>query len=231
MTITLYTLRGADPACTFSPHCWKAVMALKHKGLDFEERPLRFTDIARTEGGFSKTVPMLRDDGHLVSDSFAIAEYLEESYPEHPSLFGGDGGRALSRFVEAWSQSVIHPAISRIAVHEIWELLDPEDQPYFRESRETRLGNTLEGMAANSPAEVAAFDARLEPLRALVKRQPFLGGEEPLFADYIVFGALQWLRIVSTRWPLAPEDGVTAWFERCLDLFGEAGRKVRARAG
>lgn len=230
MTITLYTLRGADAACTFSPHCWKAVMALKHKGLDFEERPLRFTDIPRTEGGFSKTVPLMRDDGHLVSDSFAIAEYLEETYPEQPSLFGGEGGRALCRFVEAWSQNVIHAAISRMAVHEIWELLDPEDQPYFRESREARLGKPLEVMAAGSAEEVAAFEAKLEPLRALLKRQPFLGGEGPLFADYIVFGALQWLRIVSTRWPLGPEDGVTDWFERCLDLFGEAGRKVPARA-
>lgn len=229
MTITLYTLRGADPACTFSPHCWKAVMALKHKGLDFEERPLRFTDIARTEGGFSKTVPMLRDGGHLMTDSFAIAEYLEDAYPEEPSLFGGDGGRALSRFVEAWSQSVIHASISRIAVHEIWELLDPEDQPYFRETREARLGNTLEELAANSAAEASAFKARLEPLRVLLNRQPWLGGSEPLFADYIVFGALQWLRIVSRHWPLAPDDPVTGWFERCLDLFGEAGRAVPAR--
>ena len=174
---------------------------------------------------------MLRDDGHLVSDSFAIAEYLEDSYPDQPSLFGGDGGRALTRFVEAWSQNVIHPAVTLIAVRDIWEILDQEDQPYFRQTRESRLGNTLEGTAANSAAEAAAFDAKLEPLRALLKRQPFFGGEEPLFADYIVFGALQWLRIVSTRWPLAADDSVTGWFNRCLDLFGEGGRKVPGRAG
>lgn len=229
MALTLYTLRGADPACTFSPHCWKAVMALKHKGLDFEERPLRFTDIPRTEQGFSKTVPMLRDKGHLLSDSFAIAEYLEDAYPDQPSLFGGEGGRALSRFVESWSQTTLHPSVSRIAVRDIWELLDEEDQAYFRASREERLGSSLETIAANRDADIAAFAGKLEPLRVTLKRQDFLAGEQPLFADYIVFGALQWLRIVSTRWPLAPDDAVSAWFDRCLDLFGETGRKVPAR--
>ncbi|MGO8352360.1 hypothetical protein ACC790_38260, partial [Rhizobium johnstonii] len=31
--------------------------------------------------------------------SFDIALYLEESYPERPSLFNGEGGKALSRMV------------------------------------------------------------------------------------------------------------------------------------
>ncbi len=61
MTITLYSLCGTDAARPFSPHCWKVVMALHHKGLAFEERPLAFTAIPTIEGGFSKTVPILRD--------------------------------------------------------------------------------------------------------------------------------------------------------------------------
>ncbi len=92
MTITLYSLCGTDAARPFSPHCWKAVMALHHKGLAFEERPLAFTAIPAVENGFSKTVPILRDGTELVSDSFRIALYLEEAYPEQPSLFGGPGG-------------------------------------------------------------------------------------------------------------------------------------------
>ncbi len=80
-------------------------MSLAHKGLDFEERPLAFTAIPGIENGFSKTVPVLRDGDRLVKDSFDIAVYLDEAYPDQPSLFNGEGGKALSRFVESWSQT------------------------------------------------------------------------------------------------------------------------------
>jgi len=33
-----------------------------------------------------------------IADSWTIANYLEDTYPERPSLFGGTAGRALSRF-------------------------------------------------------------------------------------------------------------------------------------
>jgi glutathione S-transferase len=60
--------------------------------------------------------------------------------------------------------------------------------------------------------------------------QPFIGGPSPLFADYIVFGALQWARIASPYRLLDDEDVVAQWFERCLDLNGGLGRKVSAAA-
>ena len=102
MTILLYDLVGADPARPFSPHCWKVAMALAHKGLAFDSVPTPFTAVPDVEGGVSKTVPVIRDGGAVVADSFAIAEYLEETYPDRPSLFGGPGGMAMARFVERW---------------------------------------------------------------------------------------------------------------------------------
>ena len=60
--------------------------------------------------------------------------------------------------------------------------------------------------------------------------QPFLGGDTPLFSDYIVFGGLQWARVASGVTLLAEDDPVNAWFERCLDLFEGVGRKVPAAA-
>lgn len=226
MSRTLYTLCGADSARPFSPHCWKSVMALRHKGLDFDEVPLPFTGIAGVESGASKTVPLLRDGEHLVSDSFTIALHLEEAYPERPSLFRGEGGKALARFVEGYSQTVLHPAVTRIALLDIHGMLAPQDQVYFRASREDRFGKPLEAVAPDRAAEIAAFPAKLEPLRHMLKFQPFLGGERPLFADYIVFGALQWLRITTGSVPLEGDDPARQWFERCLDLFGGAARAV-----
>jgi glutathione S-transferase len=230
MTLILYTLCAADRSRTFSPHAWKAVMALRHKDLDFEERPTRFTDIPAIEGGVTKTVPVLRDGDRVVVDSFAIAEHLETAYPDRPSLFGGEGGRAAARLIEAWSQTQLHTVITRIAARDIWTLLDEGDQAYFRPTREKRLGATLEEVEAVRAEQADLLCTRLEPLRVMLARQPFIGGEAPLFTDYIVFGALQWLRTTGTVWPLEEGDAVSDWFGRCLDLHGGAARAVPARA-
>ena len=226
MARLLYTLCGANPSQRFSPHSWKIVMALAHKGLDFDERPMPFTAIPAIENGFSATVPVLSDDGRLVRDSFDIALHLEETYPDRPALFAGQGGRALSRMVEGYVQMTLHPALSRIIIKDIHDCLAPEDQAYFRPSREQRLGRTLEEIEAGHGAELAALQPLLEPVRHMLKFQPFVGGAGPLFADYILFGALQWARVASPKHLLAVDDPVNVWFERCLDLHGGVGRSV-----
>jgi len=228
MTRLLYALCAADPARQFSPHVWKTVMSLAHKGLDYETVPVPFTDIPAIEGGCTATVPLLRDGDRLVRDSFDIALYLDEAYPDRPSLFGGEGGRAMARFIENWSQSTLHMAVTRIAILDIHDMLAPKDRAYFRRSREERLGATLEEIAAAGRAEVEGFARRLQPLRNMLKVQPFIGGEGPLFPDYIVFGALQWLRTTAGTKVLAEDDPVAGWFARCLDLHGGIGHHVAA---
>src|SRR5919108_1567349 len=230
MAILLYDLVGAEPMRPFSPHCWKAKMALAHKGLDFETVPTPFLDVPKVEGGVSKTVPVIRDGDKVVSDSFAIALYLEDAYPNRPPLFGGEGGKAMARFIERWSQTILHPYKTQAAVAEIHGRLGPRDQVYFRESRERWLGKTLEDVSAGRDAGLTTYRAALEPLRSMLKYQPFIGGLSPLFCDYIVFGAFQWVRITSTFRLLEPGDPVAEWFERCLDLHDGLGRRVPAAA-
>lgn len=228
MTILLYDLVGADPARPFSPHCWKATLSLAHKGLDFERGPTRFLDVPKIEGGFSQTVPVIRDGARLVADSFAIALYLDEVYPDRPTLFGGKGGEAIARFVERWSQMTLHPYLGAAALIDIHRCQDDANRAYFRESREARFGKTLEEVAAGRDAGLATFRASLEPLRNMLTYQPWIGGASPLYPDYIVFSALQWVRVVSSIQFLANDDPVAEWFGRCLDLHGGLGRKVPA---
>lgn len=228
MTRRLYALSGADKTRPFSPHVWKVKLSLAHKGLEFDVSPVGFTEIPKLEQGATRIVPLLRDGEKLVNDSFDIALYLERTYSERPTLFGGEGGMAMARFVEGWSQMVLHPAIVRIAIMDIHDNLDPVDQAYFRASREERFGKSLEAIAEAGRADLETFSAKLEPLRHMLRFQSFLGGVSPLFADYIIFGALQWARIVSPHRLLAAGDVVTDWFERCLDLHGGLGRSVTA---
>ncbi len=230
MSRILYGLCGRDPERHFSPHVWKVVMALKHKGLDFELKPVPFTAIPEIEGGCSKTVPVLNDGGTVVRDSFDIALYLDDAYPDRPSLFGGDGGKAMARFVEGYSQNVIHACVTKSILMDIYDMLDPKDQEHFRTSREARFNKPLEDVYAGHLAAIEAFPTTLVPLRHSLSFHPFIGGEHPLFCDYILFGALQWARVCSPAKLIPHDDPVADWFERCLDLYDGAGRSVPAAA-
>ncbi|WP_018427139.1 glutathione S-transferase family protein [Hoeflea sp. 108] len=230
MTILFYDLVGSDAARPFSPHCWKVAMALEHKGLDYRAVLKRLVEVPEIEGGVSKTIPVIRDGDKVIPDSFAIALYLEEAYPEQPSLFEGPGGMAHARFIERWSQLTLHPYISVAALTALHAMQDDENAAYFRKSREARFGRPLEEVTASRDASLSSFRASLEPLRSMLSYQPWIGGEQPLFADYIVFGALQWARIATPYQLLEAADPVAEWFERCLDLHGGKGRSIAAAA-
>jgi glutathione S-transferase len=223
--ILLYDLAGADGR-RFSPNCWRTRMALAHKGLSFDTRATRFTDIPKIADGKQKTLPVIQDGDCVVGDSAVIADYLDTIYPERPSLFGGVSGRGLTQFVQAWAVSVLHPGIIDLILHDIYSILDPADRDYFRNTRERRFGKALEQVQAGRDERLPAFRQSLAPLRRLLEAQPWLGGETPLYADYLVFGPFQWARLVSTVPLLEPDDPVASWLERCLDLYDEMGRKA-----
>jgi glutathione S-transferase len=225
MTVVLYDLVGKDDR-RFSPNCWRTRMALAHKGLECEARPTRFTEIPKIAGGAFKTVPVIEDQGRAVVDSWAIAQYLEETYPDRPSLFGGPGGEALCRFVQNWCGAVLHAGLIGMILLDIYEHLTPEDRTYFRTSREQRFGRPLEEVQAGREERLEGFRKSLQPLRMTLTDAPFLGGEAPLYADHLAFGAFQWARVISPFRVLEAGDPVHAWFERCLDLYGGIGRQA-----
>jgi glutathione S-transferase len=227
MTITLYELAAAEADRRFSPFCWRIRMALAHKGLAVETVPWRFTEkdvLAPTKQG---RVPVIVDNGKWINDSWAIADYLETAFSDGPSLFGGAAGRATTRFVQAWADSILHPGIARLVILDIWKHVHEKDKAYFRKSREERFGASLEAVQSDREERLAAFRQSLQPLRSLLEAQPFVGGEKPMYGDYIVFGGFQWARNISDFKLLDPSDPIYAWRERTLDLFGGLARKSK----
>jgi glutathione S-transferase len=224
--VELFDLAGEDPALRFSPYCWRVRFALAHKGLPVETLPWRFTE--KDALGFSgqDRVPVIRDDGRVVSDSWAIAEYLEDAYPV-PTLFNGPGGRAHARFVNSWADAVLLPAIAPLIIRDLLDVVATKDRDYFRQSREARFGRTLEDIQAEREARLPAFRDLMLPLRVTLRRQTWFGGSAPSQADFILAGTLMWPRCAS-RFPLlAEDDPVSLWFGRVLDLFGGLGRGAK----
>ena len=226
MSITMYDLAGADPDLRFSPYCWRIRFALAHKGMPVETIPWRFTEGDKIAFSGQGKVPVIQDAGTTVFDSWAIAEYLEEQAPM-PSLFGGSVGRAHAAFINAWADSVMLGGIAPLIIRDLLDAVDPKDQAYFRSSREARFGRTLEQVQEDRADRVVAFRASLLPVRLVLRRQAWLGGAGPSYADHIVAGTLMWPHCVSRFQLLEDNDPIAAWFSRMLELYGGLGASAK----
>lgn len=225
MTVELFELVG-DADRRFSPYCWRTRMALAHKGIEADYIPVGFTEKHKIAFSGQELVPVLRDGEIVVADSWAIACYLEDTYPKLPTLFGSDIGRGQARFFHEWAPHMSAP-IMRSILMDIFDRVRPEDRDYFRASREARFGKTLEQLDATRGDYRDAIDKGVAPLRALLTHQPFLCGDAPAYADYILFGHFQTASIMSPEIIIAPGDVLYDWCEKMRDLFSGLGRQFR----
>lgn len=207
-----------------SPFCWRIKYALAHKGLAYDAQPVGFTEIPQLYGGVYATLPILADDTRVIHDSWRIADYLDEAYPDRPALFASPAERAMCRFTEGWLIDVFQKVFP-IYVRDIHDHTLARDRAYFRESRERRLGRTLEQVSAGREAKLAAARDSFTPLRLTLMHQGqrFIAGEQAGYADYCVAGVLLWIASIGTLPLLAREDPLVAWFERVQGLFGGVG--------
>jgi glutathione S-transferase len=156
-----------------------------------------------------------------------IANYLEDTFPDTPSLFGSAAGRALTHYYSRFADSLVGAIFSFVAL-DILDHVAEEDRDYFRTTREKRVGTTLEAFVSDRDTKLSDFRKSLTPLRLTLKAQPFLGGDRPLYADYALFGPFQWARCISPYKLLDEDDPVRQWRDRLLDCFGGLARAVPA---
>ncbi|MDA0797015.1 MAG: glutathione S-transferase N-terminal domain-containing protein [Proteobacteria bacterium] len=225
--IKLFDLATKYSEVRFSPYCWRIKYALAHKGLNWEEVPVCFSEKEQLPVPNDGKVPVLVDGDEVVFDSWDIALFLDKKYPQH-LLFDSDESRAQSLFVKCWSETVLHSLVSRMAILDFFGLQKDVNQIYFRESREKLLGVTLEEWGGNPKVARIDFLKALEPLRQILSCQAFLGGKSSNFSDYIMVGIFQWLRCGSGVIIFDRTDDVYAYQERLLDLFNGLGRSAPA---
>ncbi|RWR01281.1 glutathione S-transferase [[Pantoea] beijingensis] len=111
-TITLWS-----DASFFSPYVMSVYVALTEKGLPFSIQRVSLSDREQHKpayGSISLTqrVPALQVDDFSLSESSAIAEYLEERYPapEYERLYPNNREkRAKAREIQAWLRSDFAP--------------------------------------------------------------------------------------------------------------------------
>ncbi len=93
MAITFYWISG-------SPYAWRAMLALEHKGIEYDSRRLDPSKGEHKTPEFLAInprgkVPALQDGDVAVYESLAIIEYLERTQPE-PNLLGSSPREAAA---------------------------------------------------------------------------------------------------------------------------------------
>lgn len=231
--IKFFDLAARDVRLRFSPYCWRTKMALRHKSLAFETTPWRFTDKEMIKKSGQGRVPVLIDGGQWLHDSWQIALYLDRNYPDRPMLMRSEAERATARLVNNWCDLTLHLAFRPLLLIDVYKNAAEKDQPYFRESREKLVGMTLEKLSDDRAAAVLTLNKTFAPFELTLKEEKYLGGTQPNYADYALFGSLQWANVISGTHFLPPDSAGAAWFERLLDLYDGYARKaptVRALA-
>jgi len=211
---------------TVSPFVWRARFCLAHKGLEAERIPISYHDKDQLVFSGQDRVPVLVDGDMVVSDSWKIACYLEEAYPERPSLFGSAAGQGTGLMINKFCDHVLLGSMFLLCTPGTYDVTQDEDKPYFAQSRQEWTGMTIEDIRSMEAEALKRVRSSLEPIRQTLAEQAFLSGDTPAFTDYCVMGGFMWARTTHAPQVLEPDDPVEAWRQRMLDLFDGVGRKT-----
>ncbi|WP_425078725.1 glutathione S-transferase C-terminal domain-containing protein [Ruegeria denitrificans] len=223
----LFEVVGENPQAHLSPYCWRSRMALAHKRLKFTSEPWHITEKQRITRSGGITAPVFVDGETWVRDSWQIACFLEQTYPDYP-LFDGAVAKAL--FVNKWADNTLHPLIFRAVIAEQFPLTARCDKTYYEERTLRKFKQSVEEIGADPEHARQAVVQALGPLEDTLAEVSFLGGGTPDYADFILFGTFQWVRVVSRRPFWSSDSALHRWFESLLDAFEGMGRSQPPRS-
>ena len=172
MALTLYWGSG-------SPFSWRVLLALEHKGLQFESQLLHFDKQEHQSPQMLKLnprgrLPVLKDGGYVVFESVAILYYLDVKYPERP-IFGrcAEEAGVIMRVICEF-QAYAEPAVLEIV------------EGVFSGGIAQDRGRLTDAM------HVVAREART--IEARLSKEDWIVGASYSAADMVIFPWLQLLR-------------------------------------
>ena len=181
----------------------KPLLALREKGLAFTSRFLNPANFEHHEDWYKAInpngqVPALDHDGRIITESTVICEYLEDAFPDAPSLRPADPyGRAQMRIWTKWVDEYFCWCVSTIGwermVSRMARAISAEE---FEErikhiplkEQQVKWRNARNGF----PKEVLAEEMRkvgvsVKRLEARLSESPWLAGESYTLADICNF--------------------------------------------
>ena len=88
------------------------------------------------------------------------------------------------------------------------------------------FGKKLEDIHVDEETGKARLADALKPFEEVLATGDFIGGEQATYADFLLFGILKWMDIVSQYRPLDETSAVGEWFGRLEGSYGGHAGKV-----
>jgi len=184
-----------------SPFCRKIRVALTEKKLDFElkaENPAERRPEFRALNPACDVPVYVEDGGPVIANSTAIAEYLEEVWPEPPLYPGNARERAEIRRLVAWFDLKFDHEVTRNLLGE--KLMKRLMRGGAPDSRAIRAGREN-------------FHIHLDYIAWLTERRNWLGGETFSMADIAAAAHLSALDYIGDV-PWADHEPAKEWYAR-----------------
>jgi glutathione S-transferase len=209
MAFILYYLSG-------SPYAWRVWLALEHKGIAYELKPMSYDAGDFKSPAFQalnprRRVPVIEDDGFVLYESAAIVEYLEDRQPGEPRLFSADlRQRAVQRRMVREADQYVATALEELVEAVLFTPPERRSQPHIDAAcaaLKTELASWETVIAGDYLAgPLSAVDFTLFPEIALVWR---IGERNPglVPADLVGPSLGAWMRrmealpVVQKTWP------------------------------
>jgi len=190
-----------------SPYGWRVWLALELKKIPYNVKIMSFQAGDTRKPEFvalnpRHTVPtIVEDDGHVLWESLAILEYLDERYPAAPKLYPGDA-KASAR---------VRRLIQEMEGYLDKEGIDPITTEYFGKDGAPPDAVRVEQAKTRLGEELAYFAKEI--------RGKFIAGDEPSAADLVLYPWYGYVKRITFRKPetkltdLVP-PAMKAWAER-----------------
>ncbi|MGI2908361.1 glutathione S-transferase family protein [Tolypothrix sp. VBCCA 56010] len=187
-----------------SQYSEKARLLLDYKGLAY--RKIEITpgigqvDLFRLTG--QRQVPVLKDGNRYISDSTAIAKYLDLEYPDRPLIPKDPKQRGLCLMMEEWADESIGIKGRKALFSAI-----SQDQNFRKSLLPTSTPDVFKTLVQGVPNDLlkvlgvgvgytpdvvrsAITDLKqdLEALTLILAESPYLVGDQPTLADFAVAG-------------------------------------------
>ena len=192
-----------------SHYCEKVRLILDYKGLDYkkiEVTPgLGQIELFQLTG--QRQVPVLQDENRFIADSTAIAEYLEQKYPDKPILPTNPKQKGQCLIWEQWADECFGIAARKAMIgalnqdHNFRTAFLPSTTPDILKNLVEAIPSDLltvlsDGMGWGSVVKTAQDNLKrsLTSLCGILVEQPYLVGDTPTLADFAVAGLSMYIK-------------------------------------
>jgi len=204
-----------------SPYCIPIVRMLEGCAVPFEWREIPNWDrreIGTLTSGRYYQVPVLIDGGAVIhdhpDDPYRVARHVDARHCGgrfFPTSWAGVHEMLIGEFEDRFEGA----GFKLSDIHYVPAIQDPGERAMVIRHKERRFGlGCLDQWKRDQASLRSAFEGLIEPLDQRFQAAPFLLGDQPLFADFALYGVLG--NYTYNGWNTLPErlTGVTSWFAR-----------------